>query len=206
MEKVTQPDISGAQVRVKGYRFSFLAALGYIGLFFSVLSFSIFYGERAHVSARTLLIAGIACGIAGGLFITLSFTEKVIEHKIEKRDCVLLFSDGMTVYATKPEKGYVHFKYDEIEDYGFIHIVRGKDSGYSKPIFRTKHRSASTYLFGDLLNYGYMRITAKDGGYYNVPVGDIETVRNYLKERTAVEEYIYQRIAGIHDDVIIPLK
>lgn len=206
MEKVVQPDIDGAEVKAKGYRFTFLSALCYVGLFFSALIFFIIYQERAHVSKHGLIIAGIACGLAVLLFIALLVCEKCVERAICKRDCVLLYKDGMTVYVTKPkeEKGYVYFKYDELEDYGFIHIVRGKESGESLPIFMTKHQSASTYLFCNLHNYGYMRITDKDGGYYNVPIGDIETVRNYLKEYAAVNEFIYQRIGGIHNDIIIP--
>lgn len=206
MEKIDKPDIDGAKVKVKGYRYTFLSALCYVGLFFAALIFFIVYQERAHVSKQSLIIAGIACGVAAGLFIALVIIEKVIESAINNKDCVLLFKDGLTVYATKPEKGYFHFKYDEIEDYGFIHIVRGGESGTSMPVFRTKHQSAGTYLLGDLLNYGYMRITDKDGVYYNVPVADIEAVRGYLKEHTTVNEYVYQRIAGIHDDIIIPLK
>ena len=199
MEKVDKPDIDGAEVKVKGYRFEFLTALCYVGLFFSALIFGIVYQERSHVSKQGFIIAGIACGIAALLFIALLVWDKSIERAICKRDCVLLYNDGLTVYVTKPkaEKGYIFFRYDELEDYGFIHIVRGKGSGESRPIFRTKYQSVNTYLFCHLLNYGYMRITDKDGGYYNVPVGDIETVRGYLKEHTAVKEFIYQPIGGI---------
>lgn len=206
MEKDIQPDIDGAEVKVNGYRFTFLSALCYFGLFFSGLIFFMVCQERTHVSKHGLIIAAIACGIAAVLFIALIVCDKRIERTICKRACVLLYKDGMTVYVTKPkeEKGYVHFKYDELEDYGFIHIVRGKESGESLSIFRTKHQSAETYLFCHLYNYGYMRISTKDGGYYNVPIGDIETVRNYLKEHAAVNEFIYQRIGGIHDDIIIP--
>ncbi len=199
MEEVDKPDIDGVQVKAKGYRFTFLSALCYLGIFFSALIFFIVYQERAHVSKQGLIIAGVACGTAALLFIALVVREKRIERAICKRDCVLLYSDGMTVYVTKPKqsRGYVHFKYDEIEDYGFIHIVHGKENGESCPIFATKHQSTTTYLFCHLYNYGYMRITARDGGYYNVPIADIETVRNYLKEHTAVSEFIYQRIGGI---------
>lgn len=199
MEKVDKPDIDGAEVKSKGYRFEFLSALCYLGLFFSALIFGIVYQERAHVSSQGFIIAGIACGIAALLFIALLICDKRIERAICKRDCVLLYNDGMTVYVTKPkeEKGYIFFKYDEIEDYGFIHIVRGSGSGESRPIFTSKRQSAGTYLFCNLHNYGYMRITDKDGGYYNVPIGDIETVRGFLKEHTTINEFIYQRIGGI---------
>lgn len=50
-----------------------------------------------------------------------------------------------------------------------------------------------------LLNYGFLRIIARGGGYYNVPVGDIATVKQFFQEHTKIEEYIYIRIAGIHD-------
>lgn len=205
MEKIENPDFSGAACKVKGYRFTILYVVGYLGIFFPALAFFICYENRKAVSLRTLIIVGIVCGIIAAFAIALLIFEGVKRRRTEKRYTVALYEDGMTVYLTKPEEGYVHFKYEEIEDYGFIHIYREDDCENCREAFTTKHQSADTYLTCDLKNYGYMRITAKDGGYYNVTVGDIETVGNYLKEHTQLKEYRYQRIAGIDDDIIIPL-
>ena len=199
-------DLSNAICKVKGYRFTFLKLLGILFVFFSGLSFMIVFGERSNVSAQTLTITGIVCGIICALSLGLVIFDSVITYKIKNKDCVILFEDGMTVFVDKPkaEKGYVHFSFDEIQDYGFINILR-KGSGETRLVFREKRRSSDTYLYADLMNYGYMRITTKNGGYYNVPVADIQTVKDFMKNRTQIEEFIYIRIAGIHDDIIIKL-
>lgn len=204
MDKNADINFSDAICKVKGYRYTFLKVLGILFIFFPCLSFGIVYGEKSNVSPQTLLITGIVCGIICALSLGLVIYESVATAKLKNKDCVILFEDGITVFVDKPkaEKGYRHFTFDELQDYGFINIIR-KSSGETRLLLGKNAHSSDTYLYADLMNYGYMRITAKDGGYYNVPVGDIETVRNFLKERTQIEEFIYIRIAGIHDHVII---
>lgn len=204
MQNDKDMDFSNAIHKVKGYRFTILNLFGILIVFFSALSFLIVFGERTNVSAKTLTTTGIVCGIIAALGLGLAVAEKVVALKIRNRDCVILFEDGITVFVDKPkeDKGYKYFGFDEIQDYGFINIIR-KGSGETRLTFREKKHSASTYLYGELMNYGYMRITTKDGGYYNTPIGDIETIREFLKERAPqIEEFIYMRIAGIHDNLL----
>ena len=203
MNNDTDMDFSNAICKVKGYRFTMLKLLGIIFVFFSCLAFGIVFGEKNNVSAQMLIITGIVCGIIGAASIGLIVFDRVKNSNIKNKDCVILFEDGITVFVDKPkdEKGYKHFSFDELQDYGFINIIR-KGSGETQLHIQGKHRSGDTYFPSDLMNYGYMRITVKDGGYYNVPVGDIQTVKNFLKERTQIEEFIYIRIVGIHDNII----
>ncbi len=207
MNKDKNTDFSNAICKIKGYRYTILKLLGIILIFFSGLTFGIVYGKKDYVSTQTLTIICIVCGIISALSLGLVIFDYIANSKMKNKDCVILFEDGITVFVNKPkrDKGYKHFAFDELQDYGFINIIRKKDSGETLWLFKEKKPSAQTYLFADLMNYGYMRITTKDGGYYNVPVGDIQTVKNFLKERTQIEEFIYIRIAGIHDDMIIKL-
>ena len=209
MNKIDDTNFPHAVCKVKGYRFTMLNLLGILIVFFSALSFFIVYDNRKNVSTQTLVTTGIVCGIIAALGIGLSVFDRILTARIKKKDCVVLFEDGIAVYIDKPkaDRGYKHFTFDELQDYGFINIVRKGGSGESRITFKEKRRSTSTYLYADLMNYGYMRITAKDGGYYHIPVGDIEIIRNFMKEHAPqVEEFVYMRIAGIHDDIILPLK
>ena len=208
MNEDTNIDFTNALCKVKGYRHSFLKLLGILFVFFSCLIFGIVFGERNNVSAQTLWLTGVVCGIICVPSLGLVVYDSIAQSRITNTDCVVLFETGMTVFVDKPkaEKGYKHFSFDEIQDYGFVNIVRKNDSGETKMIGFSKKRSSETYLYADLMNYGYMRISTKSGGYYNVPVGDIQTVRSFMQEHTQIEEFIYMRIAGIHDDIIIKLE
>ncbi|MDE5593904.1 MAG: hypothetical protein K2I75_08240 [Clostridiales bacterium] len=202
MNNDTDMDFSNAICRVKGYRFTMLKLLGIIFVLFSCLAFGIVFGERNNVSSQTLIITGIVCAIIGAASIGLIVFDRVKNSNIKNKDCVILFEDGITVYVDKPkaEKGNKHFSFDELQDYGFINIIR-KGSGETKLSIQGKRRSGDTYFPSDLMNYGYMRLTTKDGGYYDVPVGDIQTVKDFLKDRTQIEEFTYIRIVGIHDSL-----
>lgn len=196
-------DFSNAIHKVKGYRFTILKTFGILFIFFAALSFFIAFSERNNVSTKTLVTIGVVCGIVALLALGLVIAESIVVARVKNKDCVILFEDGITVFVDKPktDKGYKHFGFDELLDYEFINIIR-KGSGETSMIFNEKRHSTTTYLYGDLTNYGYMRITSKDGGYYNVPVGDIQTVKDFLKERAPqIEEYIYMRIGGIHDNL-----
>lgn len=207
MYKDNNNDYSDAICKVKGYGRTMLKLIGIIFIFLSALSFGTIYIEKDNVSPQTFTIICIVCGIVAALSLALVIYACVTNSKINGKDCVILYEDGITVFVDKPkaDKGYKHFSFNELQDYGFINIIR-KDSGETRLIINEKRPAADTYLFADLMNYGYMRITTKDGGYYNVPVGDIQTVRDFLKKRTQIEEFIYIRIAGIHDDVTIQFK
>ena len=201
MDRTT--DFSGALIKVKGYRFGFLKLLGILFVFFSALAFGIVYGEM-HAPTKAVILTGVVCGLIAAPSIGLIVYEYIANSRLKNQDCVILFEDGITVFADNPkaEKGYKYFSFDEIADYGFINIIRKNNSGETRLVFREKRRSSDTYLYADLMNYGYMRITTKDDGYYNIPVGDIQTVRDFLKKHTQIEEFIYIRIAGIHDVII----
>ncbi len=203
MEKIKSPDLSNALCKAKGYRTKARSLYGKLGIFFSVIVLATVFGiDSVPLSGR--IIACIACGMVVALCVFAYVYDRIARSKTENRDCVILYQDDITVYVDngRSERGYLHFSFDEIEDYGFIHILEGESgSGEVRLIFRQKSHSAETYLSYRLLNYGFLRITTKDGGYYNVPVGDIETVKQFLQEHTKIEEYIYIRIAGIHDNL-----
>ena len=203
MEKIKTPDLANALCKVKGYRSKTRSLYGMLGIFFSIIVLATVFGiDSVPPSGR--IIACIACGIVVALCVFASVYDRIARSKTENRDCVILYQDGLTVYVDngKSEREYCYFSFEEIEDYGFIHILEGESgSGEVRLLFRQKSHSAETYLSHRLLNYGFLRITAKDGGYYNVPVGDLATVKQFFREHTKIEEYVYIRIAGIHDQL-----
>ena len=208
MNNVKDTDFSDAVCKVKGYRFRMLHLLGILGIFFSALVAGIIYGKKSFISSQALTITLVICSIVMAASLCLIVYDRVASVNMKNKDCVILFEDGITVFVDKPKsaKGYRHFTFDQLQDYGFIHILQSSSAGETRLLFRTKSQSSDTYLEYQLLNYGYLRLTTNDGGYYNVPVGDIKTVKDFFKQHTQIDEFVYIRIAGINDDVMINLE
>lgn len=209
MNEAENRDYPYAVCKVKGYRHTLPKLLGLLGIFFAALIIGTVYSVKEAVSTQGFIITWVVGGILIAASICLVAYEKTATAKMKNKDCVILFEDGVTVFVDKPRssKGYRHFDFDQIQDYGFINILQSSSgSGETRLLLNGKQQSADTYLEYRLLNYGYLRLTTKDGGYYNVPVGDIKTVRDFFKNHTQIEEYVYIRIAGVHDNIIIPLK
>ena len=204
MKKIDYINSEDAVCKVKGYKHNALNVFGIIGIFIPAIIISIV------ISYKKMLTNGLfitACTICGALIALSVFTVvyyKITAAKIQNMDCVIFFENGIIVFINKPKtkKGYYYFEYNEIKDYGFINILQGDSgAGEDRLIIKDKSRTSFTYLKNRLLNFGDMRITTIEGGYYNIPVGDIEKVRLYFQKYTQIEEYIYIRIAGIHDNL-----
>ena len=152
-----------------------MAALGgFFTLFCSIALLIVTVDGKDALSSGDMTICLAVICSALGLSVAALVGGLILTDIIKKKDCVIFFDKGITVYEFRSlfNCGYRVFDYEEIAEYRFRYEWNRRE----------RHLLAS-----DFYNYGWLKLKDVAGKEYKVPVSDIKEARELLKLYTGKE-------------------